>query len=412
MSNVLDESTVQAIELVKNVQTIMNTGFFEGFFYGTVFVMLLILRFFIKFKHKTIADLYFFIYIFMLCFLSLVSAGEWRLEAFNSVEYPSLALSFSILTVFSAYMLGVKELLKRYVLPFFNSFFEVAILIVGLVLFIPPLVKINIAYINYYIIIFQNLFVISITLFLWNKKIFIRKEVLLSRLVLIVWSVLILFGDPTNLAVTPYRADVLYKGILLFELVFMLWIGNKFILQLSREHIELTVAKENLEALSYSDGLTSLYNRRFFDETLSTVLTRMNKTHQDGVCLIMLDVDHFKNFNDTYGHPAGDVALIDLANTIKENIRLASDFPCRYGGEEFIIIFSGPLSAALRVSEKIRVMYSQKAQKVNDQEVFITVSLGVALARENEESKELIARVDAALYNAKQSGRNRVCVAN
>jgi len=173
--------------------------------------------------------------------------------------------------------------------------------------------------------------------------------------------------------------------------------------------------EEYLSNLAVHDGLTGVYNRRYFDETLVKEWKRA-KREKTPLSIIMLDIDYFKKFNDTYGHQAGDECLIKVATTISETLRRPADLMARYGGEEFVVVLPNvELDYSVEFSETIRVKI--EALKIEHKESnanpFITVSLGVAsiVPSSKISSAELVGAADKALYNAKSKGRNCVCVA-
>ncbi|MEO5347197.1 MAG: GGDEF domain-containing protein [Magnetococcus sp. YQC-9] len=156
------------------------------------------------------------------------------------------------------------------------------------------------------------------------------------------------------------------------------------------------------------DGLTGLCNRRWFDASLSKLLSR--PAHHP-VTLIMMDIDHFKRFNDTQGHLNGDQALRALAELLKATIRL-HDIAARYGGEEFALILpETPMAAAVAVAERLR--QATGVMPISSVEgnplPFITLSLGVATNEPGDIPETLIQKADARLYQAKHAGRNQVC---
>ncbi len=164
------------------------------------------------------------------------------------------------------------------------------------------------------------------------------------------------------------------------------------------------------EKQAITDGLTEVYNYRYFHHQLERELKRA-KRHWYKVSLIMIDVDHFKHYNDLNGHPAGDEVLRRLAEIFRNTTR-TSDIVARYGGEEFIIILpETPNIAALKLAEKIRAtVEEEKFLNGNSQPLGkLTVSVGVATFPDESQSPEdLIQRADEQLYNAKSKGRNRV----
>jgi diguanylate cyclase (GGDEF)-like protein len=157
-----------------------------------------------------------------------------------------------------------------------------------------------------------------------------------------------------------------------------------------------------LERLSLADPLTGLGNRRAFDESLAAELARARRAGSP-LGLVMLDVDHFKRFNDRHGHQAGDDALVGVGRVLLAVAR-AEDRACRIGGEEFAVVLPGAdEAAAAAVAERIR----RGAEKAPAREP-VTVSLGVASTAGDEDADGLLARADARLYAAKEAGRNRV----
>lgn len=164
--------------------------------------------------------------------------------------------------------------------------------------------------------------------------------------------------------------------------------------------------KRKLSELAYMDGLTGLYNRRFFDKELDKEITRA-KRYSTNVSLIMLDLDFFKNLNDTYGHQKGDKVLMDVAEIIRKNSR-AMDIPCRYGGEEIAVILpQTEIARSISVAEKLcKLIQTGTASKG----IEVTVSIGAAeFSSLNDSSENLIKAADEQLYKAKKNGRNRVC---
>lgn len=164
------------------------------------------------------------------------------------------------------------------------------------------------------------------------------------------------------------------------------------------------------EDLANFDGLTKVYTRRIFDEYIE-IEFKKTKKHNSYLSLFLIDIDHFKNFNDTYGHQIGDFVLQEIANVLKKNLR-DSDLTARYGGEEFAAILSGTdIEGARVVAERIRKKVEETLFTFNGYQLKITVSIGVATySPEDMNEKELICRADQALYQAKQNGRNMVCV--
>jgi len=163
--------------------------------------------------------------------------------------------------------------------------------------------------------------------------------------------------------------------------------------------------------LSIRDGLTKLFNIRHFKEILDREFKVCVGRKTKRLSLIMTDVDHFKNFNDTYGHQVGDFVLKRVARMFKDGSR-AQDVVARYGGEEFIMMLPGTdVEDARKIAERIRERIEQAPLKRSNETYSVTVSLGVATLEDEKTKEELIKKVDDALYVAKRTGRNRVCVA-
>jgi len=172
------------------------------------------------------------------------------------------------------------------------------------------------------------------------------------------------------------------------------------------------IALQNkLAMLATTDGLTGLYNHRTFQDRLSEELIRAER-YNKSIILLLLDIDHFKRFNDTYGHQTGDEVLKTIAKIIRGNTRKV-DLPARYGGEEFVIILpESDCEHARVIAERIRTAVMEYPFYVKDgSRVQLTVSIGIScFPKDATEKVDLIKKADIALYNAKKEGRNRVCL--
>jgi len=169
--------------------------------------------------------------------------------------------------------------------------------------------------------------------------------------------------------------------------------------------------RESLKNLSIRDPLTGLFNRRYLVETLEREFYRARRAAAP-VAIIMIDADHFKRFNDTFGHEAGDAVLRELGAFLKSSVR-AEDIACRYGGEEFCLVLPQMSRDGARVrAEAIRQGVARLDIKLGGKALGpVTLSLGVASFPDDADTGEaVLASADAALYQAKQQGRNRVCV--
>ena len=156
------------------------------------------------------------------------------------------------------------------------------------------------------------------------------------------------------------------------------------------------------------DPLTKAYNKKYFADQLQTEIA-YSRRHRTPLSLIIFDLDHFKNINDTYGHVAGDMVLIQMADAVQGMLR-AEDVFARYGGEEFVIILRGiPLQDSGVLAERIRRHIEQTPFMSGETRLPVTVSVGVAeYDKETEDAMILVEQADMALYAAKQAGRNRV----
>lgn len=189
---------------------------------------------------------------------------------------------------------------------------------------------------------------------------------------------------------------------------------RQYLLSLRRKHLlqDLGDVQQRLQQLSRVDSLTGLFNRRHFQQYLSQTWQRALHDHAS-VAVLMLDVDHFKPYNDRYGHPVGDQCLIQIAQAMQDSLRRPGDLVARYGGEEFIAVLPGAdkdtaHQAAERIREAIiKLAIPHEASATADT---VTASIGVisCRAREAVHEQDLIAAADSALYKAKEAGRNRV----
>jgi diguanylate cyclase (GGDEF)-like protein len=193
------------------------------------------------------------------------------------------------------------------------------------------------------------------------------------------------------------------------EVAYMTRVFNHMVSRLREGRDELNRKNEELKQLSVTDGLTGLYNRKHLTETLAIEVQRARRFGRH-FSVLMIDVDHFKRYNDAYGHPVGDQLLIRAAACFREATR-SVDYAARYGGEEFLIILHevGP-DRAVEVANRVREHVA--AEKFGPDREQVTISIGVASFPEHADTADaLVAMADAALYAAKDAGRNRVAVA-
>jgi diguanylate cyclase len=183
--------------------------------------------------------------------------------------------------------------------------------------------------------------------------------------------------------------------------------------RLAASRQEIQQLQQNLQAVrteSLTDPLTTLSNRKFFDTALANAITDA-KTRNEPMSLLISDIDHFKTFNDKYGHLTGDQVLRLVAIAVKQNVK-GQDIAARYGGEEFVVALPNTaLRSALTVADHIRraVMTKELIKRSSGEHLGrVTISIGAAMLRPDDTAQTLIERADMCLYAAKRTGRNRV----
>jgi diguanylate cyclase (GGDEF)-like protein len=182
-----------------------------------------------------------------------------------------------------------------------------------------------------------------------------------------------------------------------------------------RNHLQLKRQRDLLRRMAFIDGLTGLANRRKFDETLESEWRRAQRRQQP-IALLLADIDHFKAYNDHYGHVAGDDCLRAVARAIAEQMKRSGDLAARYGGEEMVCILPNTdLNGARSVAEEIRADLARRGLPHHGSPVAaaVTVSVGVACATPTTEHQHLalLALADQQLYEAKRGGRDCICAA-
>src|SRR5215471_546932 len=217
-------------------------------------------------------------------------------------------------------------------------------------------------------------------------------------------DVLTVLGQPL-LLIVPKILNVL-AGCVVLGLLLLRW------LPMAINERELAAQYTgHLEDLATTDALTKLYNRRHFESAARAELARFQRYFRP-LSILILDVDHFKGVNDRFGHAVGDTVLIGVADACR-SIKRASDIAARIGGEEFAILLPETNEEAARsFAERLRKEVTECAPIVQGEKLALTVSVGVAIAtRYTTRVNALLQAADEALYQAKRTGRNRVCVA-
>jgi two-component system, cell cycle response regulator len=165
---------------------------------------------------------------------------------------------------------------------------------------------------------------------------------------------------------------------------------------------------EEIYRMTIVDGLTQIHNKRYLFEALEKELIRARRYERD-LSVLMFDIDFFKRINDQYGHLAGDHVLRELARIVQDRIRRDEVF-ARYGGEEFVIVLpETSLAGAVALAENLRTRVGSHAFAFQGEQIPVTISIGCALLQDDKAATDLIQRADEKLYQAKRSGRNRVC---
>jgi diguanylate cyclase (GGDEF)-like protein len=211
-----------------------------------------------------------------------------------------------------------------------------------------------------------------------------------------------------------------YASIAAIAVAWAIWIRRSLareeeMLRTIRERTaQLEDANRRLEALSYTDALTGVANRRAFDQALDVEWRRAIRSKQP-MSIVMIDIDHFKGFNDTYGHREGDNCLASVASAMSGTVRRAADTLARYGGEEFVALLPETDAAgAAAIAERMRARVADLAL-AHDGGIGgrVTVSVGHATTTANDATSAdlLVSAADVALYEAKRGGRNRVAAA-
>lgn len=172
--------------------------------------------------------------------------------------------------------------------------------------------------------------------------------------------------------------------------------------------VRVSIERKTFFKMSVTDGLTGLYNIRYFKLLLETEIILAKPDPSKKFSILMSDVDHFKHFNDTYGHQVGDLVLKEVANVLKTSVR-TSDIVARYGGEEMIVLLRGiPLKDALIIAEKLRKGIENAVVRDEKNTYKVTASLGVSIFKQGDTADSVIKRADDGLYKSKESGRNRI----
>ncbi len=217
----------------------------------------------------------------------------------------------------------------------------------------------------------------------------------------------VLVGKPWSSILSLWRTEAIRIGSIVMAMIsFVLGVAMFLVREIDRR----AKAEDKLEELATTDALTGLKNRRKFDATIDAEWRRAIR-QKTPLALLMIDADHFKSYNDTFGHQEGDEVLVGIAICISDTVRRAGDCAARYGGEEFAVLLPGLSSAeALRIAETIRL----KVRQWSDERTATSISIGVASLTPHAamEWSEFVKAADKALYAAKAQGRNQSVLAS
>lgn len=382
-----------------------------GFTFGIIVAMILYnLVLFTKIKNNN--HLYFIFFLFLLLVFQTISS---RVMIFFNSEIEGLlfinkytvtnillitAIAFTR-AYFQANLSIIKydNALKVYMwVPLISIFFSVT----GLRLIADSLT---------FILIIMTLFVLLLTGITYARIDFKLARSFLFSLVLIIIGCIVTVSSA--MGIIPKNTFTTYGLFLTFSIVsimFSLVLSNRFFV-LHQKNIELQKVEQSLIKLSLTDELSQLYNRRYFNEKLNNEVDKAHKTGAP-LSLLLLDIDHFKQYNDNYGHQEGDKAITKLGRVIKENIR-NTDYACRFGGEEFAIILTetNKYAAEKHIAERLHESLRRQVFYITrDKRIYLTISIGISQLQPNESARTLIEHTDLALYKAKKLGRNRTVI--
>lgn len=265
--------------------------------------------------------------------------------------------------------------------------------------------------------LFACLFEIVVGLLALRKGIFIARYYLVAWIAFLCGGVLLALNKLNVLPTTFFTEYSIQFGSVLEAVLLSLALAVRIQADLESKvndrTVELEKVNRRLEKISYTDELTALSNRRYLEIVLQEECARAMRRGSD-IAVLMLDLDFFKDINDSYGHLAGDSALKQVAERIQQAVYRPSDKPFRYGGEEFCLVLpETDIKGAVAVAERIRAAVAQRPIDLDaEAQISMTVSVGIALLKAGEQlaPQQMLDRADRALYQSKISGRNRVMV--
>ncbi|MFG1344409.1 sensor domain-containing diguanylate cyclase [Xanthobacter autotrophicus DSM 431] len=219
------------------------------------------------------------------------------------------------------------------------------------------------------------------------------------------FGLILTVGEPLSVLFEEWNRRALVTGAITLSICLMLAVTVRALATALRRSEEM---EEEFEKLAVTDALTGLSNRRAIDLVLDTEFRRARR-ERTSLCVLMIDIDHFKSVNDRLGHDAGDEVLRRIGHLLPQLVRRPGDFVGRFGGEEFIALLpSISIEGARHVAERIRTGVEQMSHATSGPPLTVTVSIGIAAADGGDTPDSVVHRADEALYRAKSEGRNRV----
>jgi diguanylate cyclase (GGDEF)-like protein len=419
-------------------QTDKINTYMDGLFFGGIFIMM-IYNLFIYFSVKDKGYLYYVLYMFSLL---LVQAGNrgvgfqflWPASPLiqNHIIVPSLASVIFFATLFTIALLDIKNYSQR-----LYKTLNVGLLIVFTCAFSQLILSYPQALvITAFVSIFLSLSAIMLGMKMWREGNRLAGYYLAGWGVLIISFILYIASVLDFVPRTFFIEYATMFGALAEVVIFSFALADRINLErkmrlqtqyslietqqeinkkldvrVKQRTQELEVANAKLQDMSFSDGLTGVKNRRYFDERALGEYKRAYR-EQSHIALLLVDIDHFKSINDNFGHQAGDDCLIDVADMLKKSIKRPADAVSRYGGEEFAILLpTTSIEGAKVVAEKLRIaIESLKMSTLDGRPIALTVSVGAVayIPKIRDGLENLIKRADEEMYAAKAAGRNCV----
>jgi len=392
---------------IKSNQDFIIDSSISNFIYAMGYGILLVMVLYNLFIGFSLKDPLYYIYssaIFSTLLYQFFAHGHARLFAHFNWDHVNYSLNFLVILIttlsmyFMYYVCNIKIYTPKIAKPL-KVFLRLMILLTFLALFIPTNWSLNIILI---VVGSIPMIAVIVSLYAWYKGSPTAGIFLFSWMAYIIggflwqgyWLGLVTLNDWVEI---PLIAGASLESILLsLALAYRIRV-------LSEQTSELKVSNAHYKKISQIDPLTKLANRRAFDAKLKTV-----KASKRDYGLIIFDIDHFKQYNDQYGHPAGDKVITEMAKVLKRNMR-DGDLAARIGGEEFAVVISTADSKVLlRVADRIRLQFNEIPFNVNDEDIYCSVSAGYASSDSSNSIRTIIDLADKALYRAKESGRNKV----